>query len=123
MGVIKFRGWDENLKTMITPYCELIDGDFWGEDTTNTGFSVKHEHVMQFSGEPDKNGNEIYQSDIVTIKNKKSGEVDTGVVVAGKPFEGMWVDLPGSDWQDLGLKDFEYEVIGNLFSNPDLISK
>lgn len=59
MREIKFRAWDEHLGIMINPYCELKDGRFWGEDCTNTGYSVKHEHVMQFTGLHDKNGKEI----------------------------------------------------------------
>jgi hypothetical protein len=35
---IKFRAWDGNV--MITPYCELMDGNrFRGEDLTNTGYN------------------------------------------------------------------------------------
>ena len=67
MREIKFRAWDEHLSLIIAPYCELRDGNFWGEDCTNTGYCVKHEHVMQFTGLVDKNGKEIYQRDIVRI--------------------------------------------------------
>ena len=74
MREIKFRAWDDYHKVMINPYCELRNGAFWGEDTTNNPIYVKHEHVMQFVGLHDKNGKEIYESDIFRIEESTDEE-------------------------------------------------
>ena len=117
---IKFRAWDCNLKIMISPYCELKDGNFWGEDCTNTGYSVKHEHVMQYTGLKDCKGKEIYEGDIL------SGHSDGNVKVEWSNVNGGW-ECFFDDEANIGIAEMctwfgnNAIVIGNVFENPELL--
>jgi len=133
---IKFRAWDANFQTMITPYCELIDGYFWGEDCTNTGYSVKHEHVMQYTGLKDKNGKEIYEGDIVKWDDGSNGKYwrvaevfyDTNTYMYSfRILYGINCNIEkgyvfGGNFACRGQNPSEeIEVIGNIYENPELL--
>lgn len=74
---------------------------------------------MQFTGLLDKNGQEIYEGDILEVEENK-GEVSYSVP------GGRWFLRPkgggrGFSFVDLALH--EWEVIGNIYENPDLLQK
>ena len=137
---IKFRAWDANFQTMITPYCELIDGYFWGEDCTNTGYSIKHEHVMQYTGLKDKNGNgnDVFEGDIFeaiykdcpdgfTILGKETTTITVKAVVVFK-FGKFVIEMMHPQHKELVYSDlFEFlkneqkVVIGNIYENPEML--
>lgn len=98
MRTIKFRAWDSELKEMLPVY-----------DLKSKWMNS----IMQFTGLLDKNGKEIWEGDIV-----KRGKLIKKV---------EWVDnrcgfnlnnvKKGGSW----FKG-EIEVIGNIYSNPELIN-
>jgi len=116
---IKFRAWDSHLQIMINPYCELKDGRFWGEDCTNTGYSVAHEHVMQYTGLKDKEGVEIYEGDYIKFNIPTfSGEYVSVICSVGKSKYGWYPFADPSYQMDMAL---EIEVIGNIYQHPNLL--
>lgn len=115
MREIKFRAWDKN-QMWVTP----ID--------TNYGlhrfFGAISEQaiLMQYTGLKDKNGVEIYEGDIVEIENFEAGYILTTV----KNTNGWLFELVANDggtwnrrWRDIET----LEVIGNIYQNPDLLTK
>lgn len=88
--------------------------------------------LMQFTGLLDKNGKEIYEGDIVeTSVNKKRWEVlqkDYSYMFATNHITQipMWKNWTGGYffWEFLQLlkkAKGEIEIIGNIYSNPELI--
>jgi len=135
---IKFRAWDGNV--MITPYCELMDGNrFWGEDLTNTGYNDPIS-VMQFTGLLDRNGREIHEADIVKWGHlegySRENPIRVATVKINPDIQFCIIDTPELN-KDFGEKhhifnygSFAYtdtqsylEVIGNVFETPELLNQ
>ena len=106
MRQIKFRAWDKvNKKWLET---ELI---------------LKDEQVdfVEFTGLLDKNGEEIYEGDIVRFGF--ANNLTTHEVVFDKNF--MCRDMIHNR-REVGMREFwsdRLEIIGNIYENPELIAK
>ena len=97
---------------------------------------VLYDSIGQFTGLFDKNGKEIYEGDIVskTTKNgypdNRVGEIVFRNGLFGIKNEGCY-GLPASilvsesNWVDgnaSGTSIYEYEIIGNVYDNPELLN-
>ena len=117
---IKFRAWDVAKKVMIYDYCELdhLYLTFSAYDLTNDAY-VKITSVMQFTGLHDKNGKEIYEGDVLRFffdgKEFHTCPVSWRAEMASY-FLGEYVP------EDMWVEGTEYEVIGNIHENGDLLN-
>lgn len=128
---IKFRVWDKDLKRFLDiQSLKFSEGSpvsiLWGATPDEGPFEKRITNsiinpiiLMQFTGRLDKNGKEMYEGDIVKVTNE------------------------GFDWEHIGPIEFNegrffvhtkgyvpglyniahvYEVIGNIFSNPEMLN-
>lgn len=121
---IKFRAWDENFRGGTMREFSLGETLVSDKDRTIDFNSLP---VMQYTGLPDKDGKEIYKSDIVECDYGR-GEV---VWMLGA-WMIRWIDDKEADMEFLGLnkkgrrarEDGErFAVIGNIHQNPELLTQ
>lgn len=107
MREIKFRAWDG--KEMRRVFYLAADG-----------IRKKPEwEVMQYTGLKDKNGEEIYEGDIVLDEGWTPSMNKKEIV---KFEEGGMYPFAIAGWE-CTISSEECEVIGNIYENPKLINK
>ena len=133
MRELKFRAWLENVERARETDGEIVwkTESYYDYDPiiNNNGLldveygcdiignSDEKYIIEQYTGLKDKNGKEIYEGDIVSVRNKnRKNEYDNGVVEIGKaafrcPF------LLGK------YHSGQVEVIGNVHENADLLKE
>ena len=126
---IKFRAWNKNGRMF---YWDMLKNDtpLFGPltDKTKEVFAV-----MQFTGLLDKNGKEVYEGDVVRIPKYetrwKNGEPDFDWRVFKVihnhyvyAFENSVIYTPFSSYDASTLEEWELEVIGNVYENPELLT-
>jgi len=126
MREIKFRAWDTKRRIML-PEFDIVDAM-----TGSIGDVPENLIFLQYTGLKDKNGNEIYEGDILATKGYRTNKYIYPRVVVFDEF-GVSTE-PGSGHETVigwGMKDEELgeienidtrlEVIGNIYENPELL--
>jgi len=112
----RFRIWDHIHKEFANPEKFLMIANTGEVMASCTGEYT----IQQYTGLKDKNGKGIYEGDIVIWKHPME---DVGVVNFGNSSPNMSVFY--LDVKRLGECLFQdddiYEVIGNIFENPELL--
>jgi uncharacterized phage protein (TIGR01671 family) len=144
---IKFRGWDNQIgKMFIVGGLANLDYDYYSphryaiNDTRSAGIGngiheLNHTVLMQYTGIKDRNGREIYESDIVQVwygsqKDGRPQEVrwngfcflpfNDGCGACGTyAMRAMAEFVPDPNFPF--IKPYTIEVIGNIYENPDLL--
>ena len=139
--IIRFRVWNPELKEMyILSKKEYLSGTGIYDDSVGHDKSV----WMQFTGLHDRNGREIYEGDILEVKDSNGVICRTvvkhieGAFVIGKwypqaptsvehvIYNGEWeqVEVDIEDHEFLGVvlrHHLEFEIVGNIFEHPHLL--
>ena len=124
---IKFRVWDILDCRMITPdtgyqphYILTLNGVFLN---LQNGVGGNEVIVMQYTGLKDKNGVEIYEDDIVRVSSEQYiNENYVGTIIFD---EGSFLTKI-SDNDIRGVfsgEDQDIVVIGNIHTNPELLTQ
>lgn len=134
MREIKFRAWDKDEKRMIYLANNMgsqthlqLNNHSWGvfEPDSEDYYGIASANsnlgdiLMQYTGLKDKNGNEIYEGDIVKC-DYFTGIVDyrenAGLYLIGNEKEGKAITF-----FDIQMSKAIVEVIGNIYENPELL--
>ena len=105
---IKFRAWDrKNVRMEYSGSRPSFGFWKWVDYDSSTP-------LMQYTGLKDKNGAEIFEGDIVRVGDKHQ--------VTSVTFEnGCYYTIVGTSKYRLGGWKEHAEVIGNIYSNPELL--
>ena len=133
MNVIKFRGkLNSNRKWVYGMPSYDLQYIFNDENLDSPdNFEVNPKTISQCSPFKDKNGKEIFEGDIIGDWTEVDGIMEQSKMqVYFDEMFGQWM-LDCSLNQDRSisyslfkeLEDFEYEVIGNIFENQQLVSE
>lgn len=119
----RFRAWLKNDKEMIDVdeiHWDRGQLDFIGDAIT---FMRKADEIelMKSTGLKDKNGQEIFEKDIVDYNGRKAIIKWHGSYAT---FIYRFVDelqKRAADWKPLYLSYYRFEVVGNIYENPELM--
>lgn len=85
--------------------------------------------IMQFTGLLDKHGKEIYEHDIMALKDA-SGKIKYLYVVKFEDAKFVLYHLNNDygNWGNLHrafehFRDYEFCIVGNIYTNPELIER
>lgn len=122
MRDLKFRAWDG--KKMIEPCVNMLIQSSNGYPFWQFGFNEPDPMfgtiVMQFTGLKDKNGKEIYDGDVVRAWGRHNDCEYTPFIVEWGNQEDSDI---GNDATGFNVgADLYYEVIGNIYENPELLN-
>lgn len=128
MREIKLRAWDKGQKKMFPVTTLYFDDTNYTASTIrehNNFLSVNEKaELMQFTGLCDKNGKEVYESDIVCWDEKYIGVIEWNTRMSGYYFMRNGSGFQFHEQQRINPKHgglLHVEVIGDIHSSPELL--
>lgn len=128
---IKFRAWngEEIIDTGVYHLTQMPNKT----ETVQMWDGDKHEYIelMQFTGLLDKNGKEIYENDVVVKVDGWIGASGYAGYAKDEKVKVEWNEdiagfFPFANYDgDCGVKNNgnEFEIIGNIYENPELLKE
>ena len=128
----KFRAWDKRFSEFVEDFFVSEDGKIYKKSTdTGYGIAISRETsdeviLMQSTGLKDKNGQEIFEGDILIVSDEHSWVE----VVSYNQGKAMFVTeeinrefkVPETPLYDLfNTNIFKFEIVGNIYENPELL--
>ena len=136
MKEIRFRAWEKDYKYMNY---KVMVGNVWDEENyqwvapEKVGYECepgwKHFdensniELMQYTGLKDKNGTEIYEGDILRCDPDTANEDVKVVEYVASEYDGVGFKPLIDQYYDNGCLYSVYEVIGNIYENPELLER
>ena len=133
MREIKFQAWDIDFKKMWivmsltreeqTPFM-LVRESIESESCARPSKLLK---IRQYTGLKDNNGKEIYEGDIVEcqrfLPNYQKDRTIGYVTFETPAFFIITEEKHGKNWIDFDNDAEPYEILGNIYENPELLEK
>ena len=121
MVLLRFRAWDKETKTMNGM------AEIYRNRNQEIELRPRDENIilMQSTGLHDKNGKEIFEGDIVRMRNPRDRRqigMFQVVRVANSPMLGLLDKKLTTEIFNLyeHMRNY-YEIIGNVYENPELL--
>ena len=127
----KFRAWDSANKEMfkdtfaITESGQVVVVEQESVASSPDYVFVDHLVIMQSTGLKDKNGKEIFEGDVLELKD--CGETIGNVKVywddslALFQLDAIIVDEKAPIYKVVDDENYSYIVVGNIYENPELL--
>ena len=121
---IKFRAWNKEHSIMFG--VDEIRRDYLSEDARQIAFIRNDCDLMQYTGLRDKNGKEIYEGDITNHGIIRFGDNYMTETIGFYLEDIEWCNRGGKKHHDthtLFANTTKFEVIGNIYENPELVER
>ena len=112
----KFRAWNSETKEIEVFKTQEEISELFLALSADDGFYS----IMQSTGLKDKNGKEIFEGDIVDYKGRKAIVKWHGSYASFIYRFVNELQERVSEWHPLFLAYYHFEIIGNIYENPEL---
>jgi len=121
MRETKFRAWDKRRKVWVNEKQIGLNllGELIAPDETWLEHGLGDLVLMQYTGLRDRNNREIFEGDILQIR---SPDLTTEHLIGEVVWKFMsWLIKDGGMLDS--FKNLHLEIIGNIYSNPELLEE